>query len=78
MRPGISEEFFASTDIDQLLAMSSREVEQLGRLAFPIALAPGDRNFRRIAWDDVFELAGAHYQRPTAAHLLLYERPVKQ
>ena len=56
MRPGISEEFFASTDIDQLLAMSSREVEQLGRLAFPIALAPGDRNFRRIAWDDVFEL----------------------
>ena len=57
MRPGISEEFFASTDIDQLLAMSSREVEQLGRLAFPIALAPGDRNFRRIAWDDVFELA---------------------
>ena len=59
MRPGISEEFFASTDIDQLLAMSSREVEQLGRLAFPIALAPGDRNFRRIAWDDVFELAGS-------------------
>ena len=72
MRPGISEEFLASTDIDALLAMSSREVERLGRLAFPIALAPGDRHFRRVSWDEAFGLAGDSLSGTDPARTFFY------
>ena len=57
MRPAISEEVFATNDIDQLSAMTSREVDQLGRLAFPVALFPGERHFQRVSWEQALTLA---------------------
>ena len=49
MQPAIPESFFAANDLTALRRLSSREAENLGRLAFPIVL-DGDR-FRRIGWE---------------------------
>ena len=57
MQPGIGEEFFARNDIDALRRLTSREADGLGRLAFPVALFPGEQHFRRISWDDALRLA---------------------
>ncbi len=58
MQPGIPETFFASTDLQVLRRLTSRQVENLGRLAFPIVLRPGERRFRRIGWEQALDLAG--------------------
>mgnify|MGYP002390426182 CR=1 FL=1 len=59
MQPAIPETFFAANDLAALRRLSSREAENLGRLAYPIALRPGDRHFRRIGWDEALGLAGS-------------------
>lgn len=59
MQPAIPEEFFAANDLTSLRRLSSREAENLGRLAYPIALGPGERHFRRIGWDEALGLAGS-------------------
>lgn len=58
MQPGIPEEFFAQTDLTALRALSSREAENLGRLAFPIMLRPGERHFRRVGWEQALGCGG--------------------
>ena len=55
MQPAIPESFFAANDLTALRRLSSREAENLGRLAFPIVLE-GDR-FRRISWEAALDLA---------------------
>ncbi|MCU0298197.1 MAG: FdhF/YdeP family oxidoreductase [Candidatus Nanopelagicales bacterium] len=58
MQPGIEESVFARYDLDALRRMTSAEVENLGRLAFPIVLRPGTRHFERISWEQALALAG--------------------
>ncbi len=55
MQPAIPEAFF-QTNLEQLRRLSSREAENLGRLAFPV-ISRGDR-FERIGWDEALEIAG--------------------
>lgn len=59
MQPGIEEGVFASTDLAGLRRLSSREAENLGRLAFPVLLEPGEEHFRRIGWDEALDRAAA-------------------
>lgn len=58
MQPGISEEFFARNNLDALRQLTSREADGLGRLTFPVALFPGEQNFRRIGWDEALRIGG--------------------
>src|SRR5699024_10335640 len=39
-------------DIDELRKMDSTELRKLGRIPYPLIREPGDRNFRRLSWDD--------------------------
>jgi molybdopterin-dependent oxidoreductase alpha subunit len=59
MQPAIPEAYFAANDLASLRALSSREAENLGRLAYPIALHPGEDHFRRIGWDQALDIAGS-------------------
>lgn len=51
----ISEEFLARTPLSELQRMSPRELEALGRLAFPIVLDEGSGRFRRAGWEEALQ-----------------------
>jgi molybdopterin-dependent oxidoreductase alpha subunit len=56
MQTAIPESFFAETSLAAMAARSSREMENLGRLGFPI-MTRGD-HFVRVPWDEALERAG--------------------
>jgi molybdopterin-dependent oxidoreductase alpha subunit len=58
----IDERFLARTPLTALEAMSSRELEAAGRLAFPVAADPGATHFRRICWDELYSRAAAAFR----------------
>ncbi|MCZ7586224.1 MAG: FdhF/YdeP family oxidoreductase [Deltaproteobacteria bacterium] len=52
MQSALGEDFFARVSIEQMRGMTPRELEQAGRLSFPLLAAPGDTNYRRVSWND--------------------------
>ena len=58
----IPELFFHRTPIDQLATYTSRELEALGRLAYPLLAGPDDTHFRRITWDEAYDLIAPHFR----------------
>ncbi len=48
VRPGFFDEF----GFDRLGRLSSRELEQAGRLVEPLMASPGDRGYREVGWDE--------------------------
>src|SRR5690606_10759927 len=63
MQPPIPDDFFERHTVEELSRLSSRELENLGRLAYPIALRCGDTHFRRIDWNDALERCAAAMRR---------------
>jgi molybdopterin-dependent oxidoreductase alpha subunit len=59
MQAPLDDAFFRTTSLARLEAMTSRELEAAGRLAFPIVAEPGATHFRRIAWDEALDRAAA-------------------
>jgi hypothetical protein len=59
MQPAIPESLFRTRDLTAMRRLTSAEAENLGRLAFPVALRPGGSHFERITWDEAIRLAGA-------------------
>lgn len=55
MQPPIADDFFERHSIDDLARLTPRELENLGRLAYPVALEQGDTHYRRIDWNDALE-----------------------
>ncbi len=53
----IPEETFRSTPIATLQTLSPRELENLGRVTFPLLYEEGATHFRRIGWDEAYERA---------------------
>lgn len=68
----IPELFFRRTPIDELATYSSRELEGLGRLAYPLLAEPGDTHFRRISWDDAYEHIATNFRDATPADTFYY------
>jgi molybdopterin-dependent oxidoreductase alpha subunit len=52
MQGAITPEFFARYSIDQMRAMSSYDLEHVGRLATPVFAGADDTHYRAIAWDE--------------------------
>ena len=59
MQGEISESFFEQYSIAQLSSMSPKELESLGRLAFPIFAGPLATHYKRITWEEAFDIVGA-------------------
>jgi len=51
MQPPIAHDFFEQHSVAELARMSPRELESLGRLAFPLVLRAGETHYRPVAWD---------------------------
>ena len=61
MHAVVDEAFLARTPLAAMEAMSSRQLEAAGRIAFPILAERGATHFRRIGWDELFTRAGAAF-----------------
>src|SRR5687767_3422697 len=72
MAGAISAEFFARHTIADLAALTSAELERLGRLAFPVIAEPGDTHFRRIPWPEALDRAGRALREAPPAEAFFY------
>ena len=52
LQGALPETFFRDTPIARLQWMTPRELEGLGRLAFPLIKEPGDTHLRRCTWEE--------------------------
>ena len=52
LQGAIPDSFWKQYDINQLRAMTSRQLEHCGRIVQPVALTNGSRHFEPISWDD--------------------------
>jgi molybdopterin-dependent oxidoreductase alpha subunit len=68
----IPESFFQNTPMADMAAMTSRELERLGRLAFPIVAAPGDRFFRRASWDSALTTVAGSFAAASPEEVFFY------
>jgi molybdopterin-dependent oxidoreductase alpha subunit len=55
MQDGIAPEFFARYSIQQLRALSPRELESCGRIVEPVHAEPGATHYRVITWDEALD-----------------------
>jgi len=72
MQAPIAESYFATTPIKLMQRLSSRQLEDLGRLAFPLIAEAGDQNFRRISWDEALDRAGVAIAATKPEEFFLY------
>src|SRR5262245_10043533 len=59
MQGGLEPAFFAKFSLDQLAALTPRELEWAGRLTTPLIAAPGDTHYRPITWDEALDRVAA-------------------
>ena len=72
MAPTIGEEFFRTTPLASLERLRSRELEALGRLAFPILAGPADTHFRRVSWSEALDRAAAELRATRPQETFFY------
>jgi molybdopterin-dependent oxidoreductase alpha subunit len=72
MQDGIAPEFFARYSIQQLRALSPRELEACGRLVDPVYAAPGEACYRVIGWDEALDRLAARLQASGPARSFFY------
>lgn len=72
MQPGITENFFATTPVRALERFSPRELEELGRLTFPVMIREGEEHFRRISWEEALSTVAAAFRDTPPASTFIY------
>ncbi|MGD9681792.1 MAG: FdhF/YdeP family oxidoreductase [Candidatus Obscuribacterales bacterium] len=55
----LPEDFFDDNSLDDLLHLSPKKAEDLGRLTYPVVLEPGRDKFRRLDWGEAIKMASA-------------------
>lgn len=68
----IDEEKLGATPLRALERMSSRQLEQLGRISFPMIARRGATHLERIRWDDAFATASDHLRRTDPSRTFFY------
>ncbi|MFM7447891.1 MAG: FdhF/YdeP family oxidoreductase [Leptolyngbyaceae cyanobacterium] len=64
IQPPVPTHVFADRSIAELQLLSSLEADRLGRLSFPLILRAGQSHYQPIAWDEIYEIAAAAFQKP--------------
>lgn len=57
MQPALGGDFFARHALSDLLHMDHKQLEDAGRIGFPVLLEPGATHFQRIGWDRALDVA---------------------
>src|SRR5262245_18026082 len=56
MQAGITPEFFARYEFNELRALTPRQLEMSGRLVAPLYAGPDDARYRVITWDEALDI----------------------
>jgi molybdopterin-dependent oxidoreductase alpha subunit len=59
-------------DAQSLRSKSNKDLRDLGRLPYPMLREKGDRGFRRIGWDEAYELIGRRIRATTPDRLAFF------
>jgi len=57
MQPPLTDDFFERRSLADLLRMDHKQLEDAGRIGFPVLLEPGAGHFQRIGWDKALDIA---------------------
>lgn len=68
----INEDFLSRTSVKHFKAMSARELENLGRIAFPMVLEEGTTHYKRISWDDAYQRIGETFSETDPDRTFFY------
>ncbi len=55
MQPPIARDFFERHSVDELSRLTPRELENLGRLSYPLLLRGGDTHYRPVSWEQALD-----------------------
>ncbi len=72
MQPPIAPDFFERHSVAELSRRSPRELENLGRLAYPLVLRVGDTHYRRVGWEESLDAIAAALRRTTPERTFFY------
>ena len=72
MQPGIAAEFFAQHSIDQLQAMTPRELEAAGRLTMPLLHTRDESHYRPLSWKEAYARISTRLKALTANETFWY------
>lgn len=72
MQPGIATEFFAQRSLDDLRAMSPRQLEGCGRLVQPLLAEPDATHYTPISWQQAFRRIVAKLRATSADRTFWY------
>ncbi|MBM7570416.1 FdhF/YdeP family oxidoreductase [Aquibacillus albus] len=59
-------------DVDELRKMSSTELRKLGRIPYPLIRKPGEKQFRRLSWDEALDLISNKIKQLDPKQLAFY------
>ena len=59
LQPAMATHVFTQYSIHELQQLTSEQANNLGRLSFPVILRAGSSHYKRISWNEVYEIAKA-------------------
>ena len=72
MQAPVAADFFDRHSIDELARLTPRELENLGRLAYPVVRETGGTHYRRLAWDEALNRIAAAMRRTEPRRAFFY------
>jgi molybdopterin-dependent oxidoreductase alpha subunit len=72
MQAPIPSDFFDKHSVNELAQLTPRELENLGRLAYPVVRDSGSGYYRRIGWDQAFDRITAALKRTEPKRSFFY------
>lgn len=63
LQPPIEQGFWQQYSVAELQTLSSLECDRLGRLSYPLLLEAGQTHYRRISWEEVYEIADRAFHK---------------
>ncbi|MEA5472073.1 FdhF/YdeP family oxidoreductase [Spirulina sp. 06S082] len=63
LQPPIPQGFWQQYSVAELQELSSLECDRLGRLSYPLLLEAGQTHYRRISWQEVYEIGDRAFRR---------------
>lgn len=72
LQGAIPESFFQRTPIAQLGWMTPKQLEDLGRITFPLIAEPGDTHYRRITWEEALRRCAEAFKAAPPERTFIY------
>ncbi|MBP0017760.1 MAG: FdhF/YdeP family oxidoreductase [Cyanobacteria bacterium SBLK] len=63
LQPPIKQGFWQQYSVAELQKLSSLECDRLGRLSYPLLLEAGQTHYRRISWEDVYNISDRAFRK---------------